>query len=76
MSTTNAEIKLAKSYAEVRGFEGRPGGWIYNPAGKPVAHGWQSFAALLRRRRRIISLPDGRPAINWRADDIAGRFAA
>lgn len=75
ITRTRSDEDLARDYAEVRGFTGRTGGWIYNPWGQPVAHGWSAFATLLRARRRIIDTNIG-PCVNWRADDTEGRFAA
>ena len=33
----------AKEWGQEHGYEGRPGGWIYNKRGKPVAHGWSDL---------------------------------
>lgn len=54
--------QLAKAFAEVAGYQGRKGGWIYDASGHPVAHGWDAFAVLLTRRG-WITVGQG---INWR----------
>lgn len=56
--------ELTRTYATVRGYTGRRGGWIYGPDGRPVCQGWAAFTAYLTRTGRI------RPGvgINWAAD--------
>lgn len=54
--------ELAKVFAEHFGYAGRPGGWIYDPQGVNVAHGWAPFAELLSQRG-WIKTGEG---INWR----------
>jgi hypothetical protein len=49
----SGEIKAARAWAKQHGWEGRPGGWIYNPRGKPVVQGWWSFAEMLKRKSWI-----------------------
>lgn len=49
-SSEKTARELALDFAKVRNYEGRDGGWIYNPAGKPVVQGWDSFAKWLIRK--------------------------
>lgn len=62
--------QLARVFADHFGFTGRKGGWIYSPAGRPVAHGWDSFAARLAARGWI------KPGvgIDWRRAGEAPRL--
>jgi hypothetical protein len=57
-----SEPQLARVFAEHFGFTGRPGGWIYSPAGNPIAHGWSAFGANLAQRG-FIKVGQG---VNWR----------
>lgn len=56
------KVELAKIFAEHFGFTGKLGGWIYSPAGQPVAHGWDQFASRIARRGWIKT----GSGINWR----------
>jgi hypothetical protein len=58
-----SEVELAHVWADHFGYTGRPGGWIYSPAGRPVAHGWAALARELSSRGWIR---EG-SGINWRA---------
>lgn len=58
---------LAKVFAAHFGYAGRTGGWIYDSNGRPVAHGWQAFAAQLTRRG-WITVGQG---VNWRRVDLS-----
>jgi hypothetical protein len=51
--------KAAKAWAKEFGYEGRAGGWIYNPSGRTVTQGWGSFADTLRRQGKIAQGSDG-----------------
>jgi hypothetical protein len=62
--------ELARVWADHFGYEGRPGGWIYDPRGRPVAHGWDEFTARLQRRGFIVR----GQGINWRASGETPRF--
>lgn len=66
MTTTTALTRAARTVAEVRGWTGRPGGWIYDNNGRPICHGWASLAQALVRAGYIDA--DGRPA--WRRMDL------
>ena len=47
-------VELARVFAHIHGYRGATGGWIYDPEGHPVAHGWQSFADALATRGWIV----------------------
>lgn len=47
-------VELARVFAHAHGYRGAAGGWIYDPDGHPVAHGWQSFADALAARGWIV----------------------
>jgi hypothetical protein len=51
--------KAAKAWAKLHGYEGREGGWIYNPSGHTVTQGWASFASICARQGRIAPGSDG-----------------
>lgn len=51
--------KAAKAWAKLYGYEGRAGGWIYDPSGESVTQGWTSFAGDLRRAGKIAQGADG-----------------
>jgi hypothetical protein len=53
--------ELAKVVAAHFGYYGKVGGWIYQPNGRPVAHGWDAFATRLGAR-----IVEGQ-GVNWRA---------
>jgi len=36
-------IEDAKRYGRAHGYEGAPGGWIYDKTGQHIAHGWGEF---------------------------------
>jgi hypothetical protein len=57
---TSARVRAAIRAAELRGFVGRQGGWIYNRQGKPVAQGWWEFSQTCTRNGWIL-----------RGDDLA-----
>ena len=42
--TGKPELAEIKAWAKENGYEGRPGGWIYDKNGKAIAHGWEDFA--------------------------------
>lgn len=48
------KVELARVWAAHHGFAGRNGGWIYSPSGRPMAHGWDSFADFLVNARVIV----------------------
>jgi hypothetical protein len=48
-----------KAWAVEHGYEGRKGGWIYNPSGKPVFHGWEAMVPSAVRVGRIAQGSDG-----------------
>lgn len=47
-------VELARVFADHYGYRTSSGGWIYDPEGHPVAHGWQSFADTLAARGWIV----------------------
>lgn len=47
-------VELARVFAHAHGYRTAPGGWVYDPEGHPVAHGWQSFADALAARGWIV----------------------
>lgn len=56
----DGDVKAAKAWAKLYGYEGRSGGWIYSPAGHPVIQGWKCFADYLRRGKKIAKGSDGK----------------
>lgn len=50
-------VRKAKAYGKARGFHGKPGGWIYNGAGRPVCQGWLGLYFKFRR-----AIEEGTPA--------------
>lgn len=75
MTTTEA-IKTAKTVAAVRGWTGRAGGWIYDELDRPICKGWTELARLLRKAQMISTFASGRPAVDWRAMDLAVNLTA
>ena len=71
-ATPEAAAKIvAKHYGDV----GRVGGWIYTPAGRPMYHGWLTYARALDSqgvlKAKLVTDPKKgikvtRYAINWR----------
>lgn len=53
--------ELARVVADHLGWTGRKGGWIYNAAGRPIAHGWTELASIMTTRG-WITVGTG---INW-----------
>jgi hypothetical protein len=55
-----SEKDLAKAIAKNLGVKGRRGGWLYRESGEVVCQGWDTFAAICRRRGWIKTHPDTR----------------
>jgi hypothetical protein len=71
-STEAQQAKIAKTVAEVRGWVGRPGGWIYDEQGRPICHGWASLFRALRH----VGAVDAAGRIAWRRLDLMRNHAA
>jgi hypothetical protein len=54
----SGEIKATRAWAKVHGYEGRQGGWIYDPQGSPVVQGWWNFAQIQKRKGNIAEGAD------------------
>jgi len=58
--------KAARKYAEIWGYEARPGGWIYNRQGKAYTQGWDSFAHSLTSWRAIMPIRQEETGTDYR----------
>ena len=56
----SGRVKAAKAWARKHGWSGAKGGWIYNPHGKAMTQGWESFALRCARLGHILQGADGR----------------
>jgi hypothetical protein len=62
-------IDAAKIVAANKGIKGQQGGWLYSASGRPLYHGWHSYASALMQSRVIKTKIIGnhtRYVINWR----------
>lgn len=55
--TRSAEA-ATRAWAADHGYEGRGGGWVYGPGGKPFCQGWSGLTAVLVRRCAIVKRGD------------------
>lgn len=44
----------ARAFAKAIGAYGSPGGWIYSPAGRPIAQGWFAYGRQLVDRGHVV----------------------
>lgn len=65
---TMTTTELARVWAAQHGMTARTGGWLYDPAGRPVCQGWSALTAYLVRRGVVAA---GR-GVDWRQSDRLG----
>jgi hypothetical protein len=51
--------ELAKKWGEAHGYKGEVGGWIYDPKGQHIAHGWGQFFFVFGHQIRTWSIEKG-----------------